>query len=157
MQHVAYWRTTGIRHHHKTFICHYYLAPRVRVLFRQFFETCPGRGCMPTSSVCVMGLYRPCNSPLIHLRAYLHYSEFLKSSLNRNRLNVYGNWRRSRRFLLDGYKISKSTSPSWCNIFIMQTGAPNSLLRVTSGVDSSEVHIRIESVLTCLNVNKIAV
>jgi hypothetical protein len=56
-----------------------------------------------------------------------------------------------------GIQISKSTSPSWCNIFIMQKGAPNSFLHVTSCVDSSEVHIRIESVLTYLNVNKIAV
>ena len=56
-----------------------------------------------------------------------------------------------------GIQISKSTSPSWCNIFIMQTGTLNSFLHVTSCVDSSEVHIRTNSVLTCLNVNKIAV
>jgi len=56
-----------------------------------------------------------------------------------------------------GIQIIKSTSPSWCNIFTMQTGAPNSFLYVTSCVDSSEVHIRTGSVLTCLNINKIAV
>jgi hypothetical protein len=44
-----------------------------------------------------------------------------------------------------GIRISKSTSPSWCNIFVMQTGAPNSVLHVTSCVDSSEMHILIDS------------
>lgn len=56
-----------------------------------------------------------------------------------------------------GIQISKRTSPSWCNIFIVQTGAPNPFLHMTSCVDSSDVHIRTASVLTCLNVNKIAV
>jgi len=40
-----------------------------------------------------------------------------------------------------GIQISKSTRPSWCNIWIMQTDASNPFLHVTSCVDISEVHI----------------
>jgi len=82
MKHVTYGGPTGIRHLHTKFICHYYLAPGVGVLLRLFSKLAQGmdarvhvvRVCVCARArvcVCVMGLCRPCNSPLIHLRAYL--------------------------------------------------------------------------------------